>query len=78
MRRYLNSNKALFASVTAMIVWGYVVVAQVRHVEFVSCPYKVSSRGVIHTPQSPYYDITADHRCVPSYFAAVQEAKRVR
>jgi hypothetical protein len=67
---FLHSNKFFALSVLVLMVWTYVLVASNYRVVSVDCPWRVSTRGIIHGPDSPYWALTSYQPCFYSERAA--------
>jgi hypothetical protein len=75
MTRFLHSNLFFAVSVMVLAVWAAVLYHPVHHIKAIECPYRVSTRGLVHGPESPWWSSTMPHHCFNSRNAAEEFAE---
>lgn len=70
MKRLLNSNWFFVLSLAVMLCWALALFAPTTSVRLIDCPYRVSARGVIHGPDSPWWGLTSPSPCFRTSRAA--------
>ena len=70
MTQVFHSNWFFVVSVVVIGAWGALLLRPVLGVEAVECRYRVSERGIVHGPDSPFWGLTAQFPCFDSIEAA--------
>ena len=78
MTRLLSSNGFFVISLLVIAGWSVVLFTPKARISYTDCPYRVSARGVVHGPDSPFWSLTAPHHCFGSRAAAVAFSEKVR
>lgn len=76
MTRFLHSNRFFVLSLVVIVGWLATLIPGPRTVRIVECPYRVSERGVVHGPDSPYWGLTAADPCFSSKHSAREYTER--
>lgn len=64
----MHSNWFFALSVTVFALWAYALWP--GQVLLVDCPYRVSARGIVHGPESPFWGLTSRDPCFHNRDAA--------
>jgi hypothetical protein len=78
MTRFLHSNWFFAVSVTVLAMWAAFLYRPVHYVKAIECPHRVSARGVVHSPDSPFWGLTSSDPCFRTEAAARAYARGVR
>lgn len=78
MTRFLHSNWMFAVTVGVMLGWAVTLLHPRGTVKIIECPYRVSARGIIHTPDSPFWGLTARDPCFRTEAAAREYAGNQR
>jgi hypothetical protein len=78
MTRFLHSNWFFVISVTVLISWAVFLTHPAAYVKVIECPHRVSARGVVHSPDSPWWGLTSSDPCFRTEAAARAYARGVR
>ena len=69
MMRLLHSNWFCVLSVAVIFAWLVALRPDVT-ITINECPYRVSARGIVHGPDSPFWGLTSPDPCFRSKSAA--------
>jgi hypothetical protein len=75
MMKILHSNMFFMISVLVIIGWLIALAAPNLELRVIDCPYKVSTRGIVHGPDSPWWSSTMPHHCFSTKRAAQEFAE---
>ena len=78
MTRVLNSNWFFAVSLAVFAAWAVTLLHPRGTVKIIECAYRVSARGIVHGPDSPFWGLTASHPCFQSRGAAEQHARSAK
>ena len=65
MTRLLHSNWFFVLSVAVICAWIVALRPDVT-IAILECPYRVSARGIVHGPDSPFWGLTSPDPCFRS------------
>jgi len=66
MMRLLHSNAFFVVSIVVIGLWAFVLARPYVSVALTDCPYRVSARGIVHGPESPFWGLTSPDPCFHS------------